>query len=102
MLKIVLDATGSSRLVLRLEGRVVGPWVQELRRSCERALATPASLALDLADVSYLDRDAVQLLRSLGIRGVALVNCSPFVAEQLKAWAKGSADRTLEDAEHGG
>jgi anti-anti-sigma regulatory factor len=101
MLKIVAEAGENGSFVLRLEGRVIGPWVKELRRSCERTLATATGLTLDLSHVSFLDRDGVELLRSLGVRDVVLVNCSPFVAEQLKA-AKSSADRTWEGAEHGG
>jgi RNA polymerase sigma-70 factor (ECF subfamily) len=59
-------------------------------------LATPASLTLDLAEVAFLDRDGVALLRRYRIRDVTLVNCSPFVAEQLKTLAERSAGRTPE------
>jgi anti-anti-sigma regulatory factor len=85
MLKIVFDATGTGGFVLRLEGRVIGPWVEELRRSCERALTNTSRTTLDFANVSFVDRDGVALVRSLRRRQVALVNCSPFVTEQLKA-----------------
>jgi hypothetical protein len=101
MLKIVTVARENGPFVLRLEGRVIGPWVEELRRSCERTLATGTGLSLDLSHVSFLDRDGVELLRTLRTRDVALVNCSPFVAEQLKA-ARPSTARTGESAEHGG
>ena len=84
MLKIVLIEDKSDR-ILRLEGRVIGPWVDELRRSCEPVLASGARLTLDLFEVSFIDRDGIDLFRSLREREVALTNCSPFVAEQLKA-----------------
>ena len=84
MLKIVFLETADAT-TLRLEGRVIGPWVDELRWSCERVLATGTTLALDASDVSFVDRDGVRLLRSLTSRGVALRYCSPFLAEQLKA-----------------
>lgn len=84
MLKIVFDATGNGGFVLRLAGRVIGPWVEELRWSCERALTAAPRISLDLTDVSFVDRDGLDLLWSLRRRQVALVNCSPFVAEQLK------------------
>ena len=84
MLKIVFLGTADAT-TLRLEGRVIGPWVDELRRSCERMLMTSTTLALDASEVSFVDRDGVRLLRSLISRGVALQHCSPFVAEQLKA-----------------
>jgi anti-anti-sigma regulatory factor len=84
MLKIVIDERTSGTPTLELEGRVIGPWVEELRRSCDEVLATSAKLTLDFSDVSFVDRDGVELLRSLRNKDVALLNCSPFVAEQLK------------------
>ena len=69
---------------LRLEGQVIGPWVEELRGVCERLLAQGQPLTLDLAGVSFLDRDGITLLRGLAARHVALINRSPFVAEQLR------------------
>lgn len=84
MLRIAYDETGREGCVLHLEGRLVGPWVEELRRSCEAALATSTAVALDLAEVSFVDHTGVALLRGLGGRGVAFMNCSGFLREQLK------------------
>ena len=69
---------------LRLEGHLGGPWVGELRRSCDRVLSNGKRLTLDLADVSFIDRDGVGLLRTLKCAEVEVRNCSPFVALQLK------------------
>ena len=85
MLKIVLIELESDIPTLRLEGRVIGPWVEELRRSCEKALARSARLSLDLSEVSFVDRDGVELFRSLPTRRVAFLNCTGFVAELLRA-----------------
>jgi hypothetical protein len=70
--------------MLYLEGQVVGPWLAEVRRCCERVLATARRLTLDLTNVSFVDRDAITLFRELTDHEVTLANCSPFVAEQLK------------------
>lgn len=70
--------------MLRLEGQVRGPWVEALRTSCEHILATGKGLILDLTEVSFLDLEGVALCRHLREQNVALVHCSPFVAEQLK------------------
>jgi hypothetical protein len=88
MLRIVVETARGSGTV-RAEGRVIGPWVEELRRSCEGVLTSGAALAVDLSDVSFVDRDGIELLRSLRSRRVALLNYSAFVAEQLKAWEPG-------------
>ena len=85
MLKIVAVEPGTDEAILRLEGRVIGPWVEEVRRSCESVFSRGARLTLDLSDVSFVDREGVDLLRSLRDRHVALENCSPFVATLLKA-----------------
>lgn len=81
-MKIVAAEPVNGRAVLRLEGRVIGPWVDELRRACEPLGGR--ALTLDLAGVSFVDRRGVELLRTLGAGDVAIIRCSPFVAEQLK------------------
>ena len=84
MLKIQLLDQQDGAATLELAGRVVGPWVDELSRSCERILGVGGTLSVDLGGVSFVDRAGVEFLRRLRARAVALVNCSPFVAEQLK------------------
>ena len=84
MLKISGGASLQGKVTLRLEGQVSGPWVEELRRSCEQVLATGGRLILDLADVSFIDRNGVALCSCLQSRQVTFLHCSPFVTEQLK------------------
>ena len=67
---------------MKLRGH--GPWVAELRESCETVLAAGRALKLGLAEVEFLDTDGVVLLSSLRSRGVFLMDCSPFVEVQLK------------------
>jgi anti-anti-sigma regulatory factor len=84
VLRISLVEAPDEAVTVRLEGRVSGPWVEELRRWCEQWLATRGGLTLDLTDVSFIDLDGVALCRGLRDRQVAFLHCSPFVAEQLK------------------
>ena len=70
--------------MLDLEGQVIGPWVQELDRVCEPILARGAGLSLDLSSVSFVSREGAELLWRLRDRHTRLLNCSRFVAEQLK------------------
>lgn len=91
MLKISEERRANQSLTLRLEGRVVGPWVEELRQICEPLLADETKLVLDLADVSFADESGAALLKSLERRGANLTKPSPFLSEQLKASAAPAA-----------
>ena len=84
MLKIDSVTTGSGTATLSLEGRLIGPWVEELRLTCLGELGSGTDLTLDLAGVAFVDRAGIELLRTLADRHTRLSNCSPFVAEQLK------------------
>jgi hypothetical protein len=84
MLKIAVADSSDQAITIRLEGRVIGPWVAELGRASERALARSGQLTLDLAHVSFIDQEGIALVRSLQARGAGLRNCSPFVGEQLR------------------
>lgn len=84
MLKIVSVPNGGGTATLFLEGRLIGPWVDELRRSCEQAFGSGEGLTLDLGAVSFVDRGGLELLRCLADRHARLNNCSAFVAEQLR------------------
>ena len=72
----------------KVEGQVIGRWVDELRRVCEEALAGNSSLGhrlvLDLDGLSFLDAAGIALFRELAARNVSFTNCSVFIAEQLK------------------
>jgi anti-anti-sigma regulatory factor len=81
----MLKISGSSvpgQVTLQLAGRLAGPWVDELKRACE--MARTGHVTLDFVDVVFVDRAGAALIRSLQAEGVSLINCSPFIAEQLK------------------
>lgn len=63
MLKVtVSDDSGS--VVLKLEGRLVGPWVDEVEKAW-RSVANSAKaqhLAVDLCDVTFVDAAGKELL----------------------------------------
>ena len=84
MLRVTASKSGNHQVVLRLEGRVSGPWVSELSEVCEKALGDGDRLVLNLAEVSFLDTAGVDLIRSLQSRGIEVVDCSMFVQEQLR------------------
>jgi anti-anti-sigma regulatory factor len=64
MLRIEAKASGCQATTIRATGRLSGPWVAELRRSLA-SRDHGASVVLDLTDVSFVDRDGIELLRAL-------------------------------------
>ena len=85
MLRISQAADGDRAVTFRLEGRVVGPWVAELREACQKVLEDKRGLTLDLSEVMFASRAAVTLLLELKAQGVVLSGCSPFLRQALMA-----------------
>ena len=85
MLRITENITAEGRgVVLRLEGRVAGPWVAELRRALLARRGSPGQpVVLDLEQVSFIDHEGVAFFHEVAT-DVRVVNCSLFAAEQLK------------------
>jgi anti-anti-sigma regulatory factor len=91
MLRVTVVESSDSSVRLRVEGRLTGRCIEELRESCElHALAEGMRLTLDLADVSFSDADGVELLKDLRRRGVIILNLVPYLALQLRV-AEGKA-----------
>jgi hypothetical protein len=85
MLRITWIEVGSSDSIqtLKLEGKLLGPWVDELSRVCGEPRVSPNSLRLDLAAVTFIDSSGVKLVNDLILQGVAIVGSSGFIAELL-------------------
>ena len=84
VLKISTTNQSSEVTNLQLEGRLVGPWVEELQRVCDAALMRSKALYLDLAKVWFVDSQGIALLLDLAKKQVSQINCSQFVSQQLK------------------
>ena len=82
MLRITWLSRKGRGLTLKLEGQILGPWVDALRAACA-ARCRHRRLCLDLTAVTYMDAAGVQLLRELMAEGVAIAACSSFVGELL-------------------
>ena len=88
MLKITINETPRERRWI-LQGRLVGPWVGELRTSWKESGCTDGgrSCVVDLNDVSFIDKDGERLLRTMSKQGAQLVADGMYikhVLEQLK------------------
>src|SRR5215467_2709896 len=85
MLRITVVESSKIAVTLRAEGRITGPWVEELRTACNvHTFPDEVQLSLELADISFADAAGIALLRELQNRGVDLIHTTPFLAEQLK------------------
>ena len=85
MLRITVVESSKTAVTLRVEGRITGPWVEELRTACNmHTVPDHVQLSLDLADISFADAAGIELLKELGSRGVGLIRTTPYLAEQLK------------------
>jgi len=71
MLKITIDIEGE-RAILELEGRIAGPWVQELRECWQRAASDHGQISVVLKHVTFIDGAGRQLLAEMRRQGAAL------------------------------
>jgi hypothetical protein len=81
VLRITVVEGGSGVSRIKLEGRLVGPWVDELRRVTE---ALQGTLALDLAALTFADTEGAALIRGLRTAGAVLDGTSPVVGPLLE------------------
>ena len=74
MLKIT-TLTNAESTALRLEGRLAGPWVQELERCWDSVLGATTNhpLTVDLSAVTYVDSEGKDLLKKIHKQGARLV-----------------------------
>jgi hypothetical protein len=83
MMMITVTESSESRRLYKVEGKLVGPWVHELKHACEELEIPPSCLRLDLGAVSFIDSAGVKLLDELIRRGATIVACSGFLVEML-------------------
>lgn len=84
MLRMTTIQTDPQTATLLLEGRIVGSWVEELTRECEQKLSQTERIILDVSQVSFVDDNGVEVLKTLRQNRVYLTGCSLFLDELLK------------------
>lgn len=73
MLKVTTTAQNHT-ITLKLEGRLVGPWVQEVTRVWMDTMQQPQkSYVVDLRSVTFIDRSGQALLASMSRQGAQLI-----------------------------
>ena len=66
-------------VVLRLSGRIAGDALDVLRTTLEESRV----VAIDLAEIELVDRDAVIVLAADESSGIELRRCPPFIREWI-------------------
>ena len=87
MLRITPLSTNQSVRRLKVEGRLVGEWVEVLEDEVERARGQTLALELELelAGVEFADTEGLALLHEVAERGAKLVACSPLLTRLLES-----------------
>lgn len=101
MLRITV-VSESVPLMLRLEGKLTGPWVSELARSWnELRSATPRRpVAVDLSEVTYVSREGKALLESMWRQGAKLESCSlmtQFLLNEIRSGSNETVSKREDD-----
>jgi anti-anti-sigma regulatory factor len=73
-----------------LDGRLVGPWVDEVR-SIVAALRASGAVRLNLEHLSFADAHGLELLHTMRRDGVHLIGCSPLIEGLLAARPRSDA-----------
>jgi anti-anti-sigma regulatory factor len=89
VLKITIVETATDRRWI-VQGRLVGPWVSELRTTWKKAHRAHDERAciIDLNDVMFIDKSGERLLRAISKKGAQLIARGMYVKhvlEQLKS-----------------
>ena len=89
MLKIsIIEGHAERRLIV--EGKLVGPWVAELRTACENVNTDLAGrkLVIDMRHLTAISQEAENVLLELLQKGVKFRCCGVFTKHVLKQVAR--------------
>jgi hypothetical protein len=78
----ITTITNGAKVVLRLEGRLVGPWVKELEKDVSRSEELSLPLEIDVWDLTYADLAGERVLSRLHKKGALFKGKAPY-AEYL-------------------
>ena len=83
MLMITRSDGSDHTHTLKLEGKLLAPWISELDSVCNDSHLTPEKVYLDLCDLTFVDAAGARFLARLIRDGARVIACSGFVAEML-------------------
>jgi len=85
VLRITIDETTTEKRWI-LQGRLVGLWVIELRRTWKKAHRPDNNrkCVVDLSDVTFIDEKGVRLLRAMSKQGAQFVATGIYIKHVLQ------------------
>ena len=83
MLRITRSEGSELSHTLKLQGKLLGPWISELESARGMARVPADRVRLDLSDLTFVDPAGARFLETLILDGARVVACSEFVAELL-------------------
>jgi hypothetical protein len=83
MLMITRSEGSDLTRTLKLQGKLLGPWIAELESACGESLVTPHRVRLDLCELTFVDAAGARFLERLIRDGARVTACSGFIAEML-------------------
>jgi anti-anti-sigma regulatory factor len=84
MFRITRMVGDDSVEILKLEGTLQGPWVDETHDAYAASAAGTSGICLDLSGLTFVDEVGAALLRELIRGGTRVVGCSSYIAELLQ------------------
>ena len=83
MLMITHSEGSNLTRTIKLEGKLLGPWIGELEMACGRPAVRPDCVLLDLRGLNFVDPEGARFLARLIGDGARVIACTGFVAEML-------------------
>jgi hypothetical protein len=83
MLRVTQTRPDEKGPILKLEGKLIQPWVDDVSGLLNDGKLSAGS-RLDLASLTFIDEAGASLLRRLLGQGFQIESCSPYVAELLQ------------------
>jgi anti-anti-sigma regulatory factor len=81
MLRIMKLEADDGIIVIKLDGKLLEPWIEELRQSID---GSRSAIKLDLSALTFADAAGAQALGDLLRQGASVIACSRFIAALLQ------------------
>jgi len=99
MLKITEDAESTGLIRLNLYGRFTAEYVQEVEKALPSNRSANKGVAIDLANVTFVDRAAMEFLRAAKSRNIKIEHLPSYVARWIKQETGNDSDEMDDNSE---